>query len=104
MMKRELIVSISPGPFGVELYIGEALGEKFSVARPVELVFEEVSKEIVCEPTLKMNTFFAMELFRALAEAMDKEGIKTDKDAKIEGTLEATRYHLEDLRKLLELK
>jgi len=28
----------------------------------------------------------------------------TSKDAKIEGTLEATRYHLEDLRKLLKLK
>ena len=43
-------------------------------------------------------------IFQALAEALDERGIKTDKDAKIQGTLEATRFHLEDLRKMLKLK
>lgn len=43
-------------------------------------------------------------LFSALAEFLDKNGIKTDNDHKIQGTLDAQRAHLEDLRKLLNLK
>jgi len=38
-----------------------------------------------------------------LAEELDKRDIKTDKDAKIQGILEATRFHLMDLRELLKL-
>lgn len=40
----------------------------------------------------------------AFAEALSKRGIKTDNDHKIAGTLEATKYHLEDMRKLAKVK
>lgn len=40
---------------------------------------------------------------QAFAEALDKHGIKTDNDHKIAGTLEATKYHLEDMRKLAKV-
>ena len=53
---------------------------------------------------MKLNNIIAQDFLQGLAEALDKQGIKTDKDAKIQGTLDATRYHLEDLRKLLKLK
>ncbi len=43
-------------------------------------------------------------LFAAMAEAMAKQGIRTDSDHKLLGILEAQRYHLEDLRKLLKLQ
>ena len=46
----------------------------------------------------------ADEFRKAMSDMLAEKGIKPDRDAKIEGTLEATRYHLEDLRTLLKLK
>ena len=62
--------------------------------------FEEIPPEFI----MKLSSFIANDFLEALAEALDQQGIKTDKDAKIAGTLEATKYHLEDMRKLLKLK
>ena len=62
--------------------------------------FEEIPFEFM----MKISNFLANDFLKALAEALDQQGIKTDKDAKIAGTLEATKYHLEDMRKLLKLK
>jgi hypothetical protein len=61
----------------------------------------EMGSEI--KPFLSLSGVMAKEFFQTLAEALDKEGVKTDNDAKIAGTLEATRYHLEDLREMLKL-
>ena len=44
------------------------------------------------------------EFLKACAEELSRQGIKTDNDHKIEGQLEATKYHLEDLRAMLKLK
>lgn len=77
--------------FALNLYTGES-----KLLKP----YEEIPKEFL----IRISDYIAHEFFLALAEALDKQGIKTDKDAKIQGTLEATRYHLEDLRKLLKLK
>ena len=62
--------------------------------------FEEIPQDFM----MKLSSFIANDFLQALAEALDQQGIKTDKDAKIAGTLEATKYHLEDMRKLLKLK
>lgn len=75
----------------VNFYTGESL-----VVNPNELIPDNF--------IMKIPSFFAPSFLAALAEALDKNGIKTDKDAKIQGTLDATKYHLEDLRKLLKLK
>ena len=44
------------------------------------------------------------QFLKACAEELARQGVKTDNDHKIEGQLESTRYHLEDLRSLLKLK
>lgn len=38
------------------------------------------------------------EQVQALADAFSKKGIKTESNYKLEGLLEATKYHLEDMR------
>ena len=38
-----------------------------------------------------------------LLQALSDMGLRTDRDAKLEGTLEATRYHLEDVRAIAGL-
>lgn len=67
---------------------------------------KELNDDEQCPENFMLHLHYGMdqEVFKALAEALDEQGIKTDKDAKIKGTLEATRFHLEDLRKLLKLK
>ena len=44
-----------------------------------------------------------IEALQAFAEALAGRGIKTNNDHKIEGTLEATKYHLEDMRKIAKV-
>lgn len=56
------------------------------------------------KPLLIIDARIGKQMLDAFAETLDTLNIKTDKDAKIQGTLDATRYHLEDLRKLLALK
>lgn len=56
------------------------------------------------EPSLHLPGRLGEEVMQAMAEAFSKRGIKTESDHKIQGTLEATKYHLEDLREMLRLK
>lgn len=64
----------------------------------------EVDDGMPQEPSLHLPGRFGEEVMQAMAEAFSKRGIKTENDHKIQGTLEATKYHLEDLRKLLKLE
>lgn len=82
------------------IYLAMRTPDGMKLARPIELVFEPIEEGAVAEPTLRMDSGYARELFKALAEALDSEGIKTLKDANLEGVLEATRYHLGDMRLL----
>jgi len=100
----DLRISISPNIFTTDIYIYQRVGDKILLAKPVEFVYEEIDEGKLCDPTLRLSYSFAHEFLTAFAEALDGEGIKTNKDAKIEGILEATRYHLEDCRALLNLK
>ena len=55
------------------------------------------------KPVLVLGGREANQILKELAEAIDKQGVKTDQDAKTEGLLQATKYHLEDMRTLLKL-
>lgn len=50
-------------------------------------------------PSMYLNHY----LLKKLGEAIANIGVKLDADAKREGLLEATKYHLEDMRTLLKL-
>ena len=77
---------------------------EIAIARPMQLEMEIVKEGDPIAPTLVIPRRWAGQFLQAMAEALDQQGVKTDKDAKIAGTLEATRFHLEDLRYLLKLK
>jgi hypothetical protein len=76
-----------PGTEVINLYTGK-----------VETV--EEGDTIPSDYIIKLPRYFADDLLKALAEALDEKNIKTDNDAKIQGVLEATKYHLEDMRKI----
>ena len=54
-------------------------------------------------PVLTLSGREANQILKELAEAIDRQGVKTDQDAKTEGLLEATKYHLEDLRRIMKI-
>ncbi len=67
-------------------------------------VLIEMGMKIPDEFILKLPWNISQEIEKALAEWLSKKGVRPDDNAKIEGTLQATRYHLEDLREMLKLK
>ncbi len=104
--RNGLEVHIERSPLGtVDIYFIDRRSGRTRVAQPLQLVFEEVNPGEAPRhgPTLSLDDMWGEELLQAFADALDKRNIKTDKDAKIEGTLGATREHLQDLRRLLKL-
>ena len=93
----------NPTRLGIEMLIINEQNGKHYIAKPINLVFEEYELGKDVEPTLRLHELSAQEFMQAMAEALDEQGVKTDKDAKIQGTLEATKYHLEDLRFMLKI-
>lgn len=98
-----LKVSIRQVPYrsNVSIVIWEEREGKRYAMKPVELVEYEIQEGVYeDDATLKLPR----SLLQAFANALAEEGIKTDNDHKIQGTLEATKYHLSDLRTLLKLQ
>lgn len=90
---------------GYEIVFWERRGDKIAVVEPMELKFTETAEgAFLTQPSLRIPYHMAPGFFKALAEVMDKEGIKTENDHKIQGLLEATKFHLQDMRKLLKLE
>lgn len=87
----------------LSLYFYERRDGRTYAAKPVDLVFSPVDDQEPTLPTIRVSPIFADAFLAALAEALNDAGVKIDKDAKLQGTLDATRFHLEDLRTLLKL-
>ncbi len=75
--------------------------EGYRVAAPMELVWQEVEIDAPLEPTLTLMGRDAEALFQAFAETLDQSGYRPDSLAQMQGTMEAQKYHLEDMRKLV---
>lgn len=81
------------------VYSGE--GQNMAVGEPMELTFRVLEEGDPIKPTFSIEN--QPGLLESLANELDKLGAKTDSDHKLIGTLEATKYHLEDCRKMLKL-
>ena len=89
---------VSPSTDEVYLSISYMEDNRIFIASPINLEFKEHKIGMRSNPTLILPSYLAEDFLNAFAEALDDAGIKTDKDAKLAGTLEATRLHLEDMR------
>lgn len=80
----------------LELYV-VAVGPDGRVTHCAEpLVFQPVDARTHQEPTMRLGERLAQQLMTAL----ERERIKPESASKLEGVLEATRRHLEDMRLL----
>lgn len=75
-------------------------GKTYMIA-PMQVKRVEVKDGCSIEPSIRLSPDMAPAFMQAMAEALDTHGIKTDSDAHIAGTLEATKEHLKDLQKLV---
>jgi len=73
-------------------------------AKPVELEFVEIPEGTEMLPTLWLPRHIAEDFIEELYKALTTFGKKSDGEHKLAGKLEATQYHLQDLRQLLKLK
>lgn len=96
-------VSIYKEPWnaGISIMLWEERDGRIFVANPIKLTFSEEKQ--TTNPTIRCDHFSGPALLKAFAESLDENGIKTDRDAKLLGTISAKDKHLEDLRHLLKL-
>ena len=104
MLGRECIIKVRRNPFtdGLEIYFGFEDNKGLNVAKPVKLEYEKISdvgKDV--EPTLLIPRGLTSGFLEAVLVAIENEGIKSKSTATMEGLLEATKYHLEDMRNLV---
>jgi hypothetical protein len=100
----------NPMHMAADVYIWEELPNNMvAVFEPVELLPKIVStaEAGALKPTLRISTYRSSNLLTAIADALAREGIKPETESlivgKLTGKLEATEYHLEDLRTMLRL-
>jgi hypothetical protein len=79
----------------VELMSQDSSGQQIIVRIKT---YETIDK---IKPTLRIGGRESNEILKAFAEAAQNQGVATDQDAKIAGLLEATKAHLEDMRRLV---
>jgi hypothetical protein len=91
-------VSASPTTAAINVYLYDERNGRTFVAEPVELKFRAVEEtELGCLPTLQVSYLFWTQVKSAIADMFSPK----EDDSKLEGVLQATRAHLDDMRKLV---
>ena len=63
---------------------------------------DSVPEGAVIKPFFRINGFFWQgDFLESFANAIRETGVAPESEAKLSATLEATKYHLEDMRKLV---
>lgn len=100
-------VSIYRNPIGgADIYISNEINGRVWLAKTVQLEFEDITEKISgrVEPTISFPTIIGEMFLKAFGDALSGLDIKVDSQHKLEGILEATKFHLDDCRKLIGLK
>lgn len=96
--ERKVIVQSSPMKFGYNVYVIERGHDGTRLLRGDN--WYKVSPDASThDPTY----FFDEETAKMILEQLLQQGVRPDDEAKREGEIKATKYHLEDLRNLLKL-
>jgi len=84
--------------------IYEERNGKLYVAKPIKLELCELPEGHIHEPTIFLTRFHDNEFFQSILNEINELGIKPNSESFLRGELEATKFHLRDLRNLLKLK
>ena len=106
ILTKDIDVSVFHDPCydHAEVRIIAKCGDKILICKPVELEWKEHEEGKYMEPTFKLGGYMTGPFLKAFATAAKKNGMNPADDLRMEGELKATKYHLEDMRKLLKVK
>jgi len=83
------------------LYIAEERPDgRLAVAKPIEFEFEVKERGEIRQPTMVLYRLVAIPFLQSIANACEKIGILPEGKPILENELTATKYHLEDMRKI----
>lgn len=86
------------------IWIFERTQDRVAVAKPVTLEFVDQGDGgafRLPDPTLTIPYSKEAEFFQNLADELRNQGVKPKDQHRLEGTIEATREHLNDMRRLV---
>jgi len=84
----------------VHIVITKVTNGRQYIAKEIVLQFEEIPEgSFFKAPTLRINWHDSKDFMAALKEALDGEKLPP---SALEGELKATKYHLEDMRKIVD--
>lgn len=101
-MKLRIYFDQQPWQDLVRVFIvGQTEGKTF-VVKPMELIMETTAHDPAnrMEPSLQLQGEFAREFLPALSDALNASGFK-GVESPDTSELKATKYHLEDMRKIV---
>lgn len=65
------------------------------------MTFQPYNETADTKPTMSLNRYITKPFLQAMADALDKIGVRATGKPVLENELTATKYHLEDMRKLV---
>jgi len=98
----EIKIRDNPATGYLEFYFIKGEDGKRFLAKPIELDYTPIKPgQMYPAPTLELPEFMAQEFLKELSNSLEKIGIQPEGVEKTKGILEATKYHLEDMRTLI---
>lgn len=88
----------------VDIYIFaiDANGKRSLCTSIDTMTFIEHTESLIIEkPTIKISGFMAQPFLQAMADTLEKHGVRPKGKPVLENELTAVKYHLEDMRKLV---
>jgi len=87
-----------------DIYVFNRLPDgKIEVAKPVEFIMETREEAEIIKPTFSLNALQGSSFLKSFFDELIESGFTAPAEEQLKGELGATKYHLEDLRKLLGL-
>lgn len=86
---------------GAKIFITQERDGKRFLAKPVNIIFEEMVEAGNVKPSIELPYNVADEFLQALMQALNNKGIKPPEQSFLAGKLEATDLHLEDMRNVV---
>jgi len=85
--------------------VNESSYGKRWVVKPLKLELEEIKDGEIIDPTFEISRHESQDFLLSMAKIAEEMGVKTDKqlteETRNKGVLDATKYHLEDMRNLV---
>ena len=86
---------------GLQLYIYRRCNGRTYVLEPVKLNERLYEQGEVVLPTMHLNEFTAKPLMKALGDAVNDLGMKTESESLLLGKMAAMKEHMRDLQKII---